>query len=102
MKKHSDPIEYILNFVEGDEYFVQHDSFVLQNAWDELRSLKEKVEQLKNKLSQYTSIGTVCINDRGDYYNLGLQINPFETNTIPVYSNKEEFKSALDKIRYKE
>jgi hypothetical protein len=96
-KAFSHPIEYILDYIDGDEYFVHHNPTVLNNAKHELRSLYNKIEDLESKLSQYKSMGWVNVNDRGDYYNLTLHCNTFETQSIPVYTNKEELKKFLDR-----
>jgi hypothetical protein len=98
-KAFSHPIEYILEHVDGDEYFVKHNPTVLNNARHELRSLHKKIEDLENKLSQYKSMGWVNVNSRGDYYNMTLHFNPFETQSVPLYTNKEELKKLLDRGR---
>lgn len=91
------PIEFILDYMEDEDEFIHHCPSVLPNAKDELRSLYRKIDELENKLSQYKSMGWVNVNDRGDYYNLTLHCNPFETQPIPVYTNKEELKKFLDR-----
>jgi hypothetical protein len=98
-KAFSHPIEYILEHVDGDEYFVKHNPTVLNNARHELRSLHKKIEDLEKKLSQYQSMGWVNVNSRGDYYNMTLHFNPFETQSVPLYTNKEELKKLLDRGR---
>jgi hypothetical protein len=98
-KAFSHPIEYILEHIDGDEYFVKHNPTVLNNARHELRSLHKKIEDLENKLSQYKSMGWVNVNSRGDYYNMTLHFNPFETQSVPLYTNKEELKKLLDRGR---
>ncbi len=98
-KAFSHPIEYILEHIDGDEYFVKHNPTVLNNARHELRSLHKKIEDLEKKLSQYQSMGWVNVNSRGDYYNMTLHFNPFETQSVPLYTNKEELKKLLDRGR---
>jgi hypothetical protein len=98
-KAFSHPIEYILDYVDGDEYFVKHNPTVLNNARHELRSLHKKIEDLENKLSQYKSMGWVNVNNRGDYFNMTFHCNPFETQSVPLYTNKEELKKLLDRGR---
>lgn len=100
-KAFAHPIEFILDYIEDDEFFVHHNPTVLHNARHEIRSLYQKIEDLENKLSKYQSIGCVNVNSRGDYYNLTLHCNPYETQSIPIYSNKEELKKLLDSGRLK-
>lgn len=95
-KAFSHPIEYILDYIDGDEYFIKNNPTVLNNARHEIRSLHKKIEDLENKLSKYQIMGCVNVNSKGDYYNLSTCINPFETQCVPIYTNKEELKKLLD------
>lgn len=91
MNRHSDPLEYVLNCCECG---LVPQLFDVLNAKDQLKQMRQEL------INSYINIGWVKVNSRGDLYDPRLQLNPFEEKqSIPLYANKEEFKSWLDKNR---
>ncbi len=84
--KISNPIEFLIEFAWTNGA----DKFTVNNAKDELNKLRQQLTD-----ESYINIAWVKVNKRGDFYDPRLQLNPFETNTIPVYANKEELKAFL-------
>lgn len=92
MNENANPLDYILKCAEQG---LVPKLFTVQNAKDEFKRLREKAA---NSLD-YKNIAWAKVNSYGDFYDLRLQLNPFETNTIPLYANKEELKKLLDSFR---
>ena len=94
INKVSNPIEFLIEFAWASGA----DQFTVNNAKDELQKMRQQLTDLQNNES-HINVAWVKINDRGDLYDPRLQLNPFETEIIPLYANKEELKKFLDNSR---
>lgn len=88
MSKHSDPIEFLIDFAWANGA----DRFVVNNAKDELKKLKEN--------NQFQMVCWARINSRGDLYDPRLILNPYidESTVLPLYASEKEFKEKYGKL----
>lgn len=91
-QQHTNPLEYILRCAEQG---LVPELFSVNNAKDELKQLRKELEYYKN----IVPLAWAKMNNRGDIYDLRLQNNPYETILLPLYANREEFKTLLNKLK---
>lgn len=93
--KHANPLESIIDFALSNGA----DLFWANNAKDELKKLRKDADNLQGMLQH--PVAWVRVNERGDLYDPRMQLNPYidEKTIIPVYANREQLKTMLDKLK---
>jgi|694.fasta_scaffold22497_18 hypothetical protein len=96
MSQYANPLDHVLQCVEIGLVPYQFD---INNAKDELKKLRQELDHYRSM----TPVAWGKMNSRGDLYDLRTQDNPYtpETNCVPLYSNKVEFKDFYAKYKNK-
>lgn len=83
MNENSEPLDFILDYCEK---FTNINKFVLLNAKDELKKLRLELTLFK----KFVQIGCARVNNRGDYYDLRMQCNPYvdPEMMVPIYAER--------------
>ena len=94
MNEYSDPLDYILRCFE---HGLTPKLFTIRNAKDELKRLREELDNYR----RMKPVAWGRTNDQGDLFDLRTQDNPFipDNISVPLYSNKVEFKDFYAKYR---
>lgn len=96
INSNAQPLDYVLKCAEQG---LVPKSFDINNAKDELKRLRQEIEYYRTM----TVVAWGKTNDKGDLYDLRTQENPFtsETISVPLYSNRVEFKDFYANHRRK-
>lgn len=89
MNKHAQPLDYVIQCLENCQ---TPSSFDIHNAKDELKKLRLEVDNLNKALDK--PVAWVRINERGDFYDPRLTLNPYiNTNAVvPLYGFRKGYK----------
>lgn len=99
LRKTREQIESLISCYQNTRTIAREDRSRWLSAEQDRAKLSEENKLLRESLNN--AVAWARVNDRGDLYDLRLQLNPQvdEKIMLPLYSNKEEMKKVIEGLK---
>lgn len=99
LRKTREQIDGLISCYQNTRISAREDRARWLSAEQDRAKLSEENKLLRESLNN--AVAWARVNDRGDLYDLRLQLNPQvdEKIMLPLYSNKEEMKKVVDGLK---
>lgn len=99
LRKIREQVDSLISCYQNTRISAREDRSRWLSAEQDRAKLSEENKLLRESLNN--AVAWAKVNDRGDLYDLRLQLNPQvdEKIMLPLYSNKEEMKKVVDGLK---
>lgn len=99
LRKMREQVDSLISCYQNTRIIAREDRARWLSAEKDRAKLSEENKLLRESLNN--AVAWAKVNDRGDLYDLRLQINPQvdEKIMLPLYSNKEEMKKVVEGLK---